>query len=131
MPAKAFVIRFPSGDFEYDMTRRAVPLVGDQLRRRGLLWSVARITQDGIHTVHVERVVGPESRQRERDPGRLPLTSRGDVSVMTETPAEPTERENDEPHPLESEEALSEPRVIEDEHMHAPQPVLTPDPDDD
>jgi len=61
MPAKAFVIRFPNGDYEYDVARRPTPRIGERLRRRGALWSVARITQgaitqDGIDTVHVERV---------------------------------------------------------------------------
>ena len=61
MPARAFVIRFPNGDFEYDLTRRPVPAVGERMRRRGEMWSVARITQGaitrgGIDTVHVERV---------------------------------------------------------------------------
>ncbi len=61
MPAKAFVIRFPNGDYEYDVARRPTPRIGETLRRRGALWSVARITQgvitqDGIDTVHVERV---------------------------------------------------------------------------
>jgi hypothetical protein len=60
MPAKAFVIRFPNGEYEYDLTRRPVPAVGETMRRRGGLWSVARITQGaitqgGIDTVHVER----------------------------------------------------------------------------
>jgi hypothetical protein len=61
MPAKAFVVRFPNGDYEYDLTRRPTPAVGETMRRRGGLWSVARITQGaitqgGIDTVHVERV---------------------------------------------------------------------------
>ena len=30
MPARAFVIRFPNGDFEYDFTRRALPRIGDR-----------------------------------------------------------------------------------------------------
>ena len=61
MPATAFVIRFPNGDYEYDLTRRAAPAIGETVRRKGVLWKVARITQgattqDGIDTVHVERV---------------------------------------------------------------------------
>jgi hypothetical protein len=61
MPARAFVIRFPNGDYEYDVAWRPTPRIGQTLRRRGALWSVARITQgaitqDGIDTVHVERV---------------------------------------------------------------------------
>ncbi len=61
MPAKAFVIRFPNGDFEYDVTRRAIPSIGETVRKQGLLWSVTRITHDsfqrvGVETVHVERV---------------------------------------------------------------------------
>jgi hypothetical protein len=56
MPARAFVIRFPDGDFEYDLTRRAVPSIGETMRRKGMLWSVTRITENGVVTVHVERV---------------------------------------------------------------------------
>jgi hypothetical protein len=58
MPGKAFVIRFPSGDFEYDLTvtGRALPAVGDTMRRRGVLWLVTRITQELVDVVHVERV---------------------------------------------------------------------------
>jgi hypothetical protein len=61
MPAKAFVIRFPNGDYEYNVARRPTPRIGETLRRRGALWLVDRITQgaitqDGIDTVHVEPV---------------------------------------------------------------------------
>ena len=58
MPAKAFVIRYPNGDFEYDLTAtgRALPAVGEKLRRKGVLWLVTRITKDQPDTVHVERV---------------------------------------------------------------------------
>jgi hypothetical protein len=62
MPAKAFVIRFPSGDYEYEPSRRTAPGIGETVRRNGELWKVVRITQsgavtqDGIDTVHVERV---------------------------------------------------------------------------
>ena len=61
------MIRFPNGDFEYDFTRRAIPTIGETMRRQGLLWSVTRITQDrleldGVDTVHVERVHERESK---------------------------------------------------------------------
>jgi hypothetical protein len=61
MPARAFVIRFPNRDYEYDFSRRAAPAIGQTVRRNGELWKVVRITQgaatqDGIDTVHVERV---------------------------------------------------------------------------
>jgi hypothetical protein len=57
MPGKAFVIRFPSGDFEYDLTvtGRTLPAVGDTMRRKGVLWLVTRITQELVEVVHVER----------------------------------------------------------------------------
>ena len=65
IPARAFVIRFPNGDFEYDLSRRALPLVGDTMRKRGLLWSVTKITPKGrapdVATVHVQRVDEPET----------------------------------------------------------------------
>jgi hypothetical protein len=66
MPAKAFVIRFPNGDYEYDFTRRAIPTDGETIRKQGLLWSVTRITHDrlerkGVEIVHVERVDPGES----------------------------------------------------------------------
>lgn len=65
MPGKAFVIRFPSGDFEYDLTvtGRALPTIGDTMRRQGVLWSVVRITPDRVDTVHVERVDAPKSEE--------------------------------------------------------------------
>jgi hypothetical protein len=62
MPAKAFVIRFPNGDYEYELSGRTAPGIGETVRRKGELWKVVRIkqsgaiTQDGIDTVHVERV---------------------------------------------------------------------------
>jgi hypothetical protein len=58
MPGKAFVIRFPSGDFEYDLTvtGRTIPAVGDTMRRKGVLWLVTRISQELVDVVHVERV---------------------------------------------------------------------------
>jgi hypothetical protein len=62
MPARAFVIRFPNGDFEYDFTRLAVPAVGETVRKKGLLWRVTRITQDRPVTVHVARVDAVKSR---------------------------------------------------------------------
>jgi hypothetical protein len=64
MPGKAFVIRFPSGDFEYDLTvtGRALPAVGDTMRRKGVLWLVTRITKEIVEVVHVERV---EARRAE------------------------------------------------------------------
>jgi len=58
MPGKAFVVRFPSGDFEYDLTAtgRDVPAVGDTMSRRGVLWLVTQITQELVEVVHVERL---------------------------------------------------------------------------
>jgi hypothetical protein len=54
MPSRAFVIRFPDGDFEYDLGRRGTPSVGETLRRRGSLWSVTRIDDEAVQTIHVE-----------------------------------------------------------------------------
>lgn len=54
MPTRAFVIKFPDGDFEYDFTRGAVLSVGQTLRRRGSLWSVTGIDGEGVATVYVE-----------------------------------------------------------------------------
>jgi hypothetical protein len=56
------VIRFPNGDYEYDVTRSPVPSIGETMRRKGLLWSVTRITQNGVVTVHVQRVDTRESQ---------------------------------------------------------------------
>ena len=58
MPGKAFAVRFPDGDFEYDLTvtGRPLPAVGDTMRRRGVLWLVTRITRERVEVVHVERV---------------------------------------------------------------------------
>jgi hypothetical protein len=54
MAARAFVIRFPNGDFEYDVTGRAIPSVGETLRRRGMLWRVIRRARNSVLEVHVE-----------------------------------------------------------------------------
>jgi hypothetical protein len=62
MPARAFVIRFPNGDYEYDVGRRAAPTIGDTVRRRGVLWSVTKITQDTVVTLHVERADAPAAQ---------------------------------------------------------------------
>jgi hypothetical protein len=62
MPAKAFVIRFPDGDFEYDMRRAVAPTVGETIRKRGLLWTVTRVTKNEPVTVHVARVDASESK---------------------------------------------------------------------
>jgi len=62
MLTKAFVIRFPNGDFEYDLSRRAVPSIGETLRRKGVLWLVTRITFDRVETLHVERVPAEVSK---------------------------------------------------------------------
>jgi hypothetical protein len=64
IPARSFVIRFPDGDFEYDLTRNDYPEVGDTLRRRGSLWSVTGIEGDVQFTVHVAPADG-EDAQRE------------------------------------------------------------------
>jgi hypothetical protein len=57
MPSRAFVVRFPNGDFEYDVRSRAAPEVGDTMRRRGALWKVTtRDARDAVLTVHVEAV---------------------------------------------------------------------------
>jgi hypothetical protein len=62
MPAKAFVIRFPSGDFEYDMRRAVAPKVGETISKRGRLWRVTQVTQEQPPTVRVTPVDPPESK---------------------------------------------------------------------
>lgn len=66
MPGKAFVIRFPDGDFEYDLTvsGRALPAIGDTMHRKGVLWLVTRITQELVEVVHVERVETRKAEER-------------------------------------------------------------------
>jgi hypothetical protein len=54
MPAQAFVIQFPDGDFEYDFTRGALPSIGQTLRRRGSLWSVTGVDGERVVTIYVE-----------------------------------------------------------------------------
>jgi hypothetical protein len=57
------VIRFPDGDFEYDMTRRLIPAIGETIRRKGVLWLVTRVTTDEpIATVYVEARASESSR---------------------------------------------------------------------
>jgi hypothetical protein len=66
MPAKAVLIRFPDGDYEYEATRRDIPSLGETMRRKGQLWTVTRITGDGPATVHVEPVPGESADRPER-----------------------------------------------------------------
>ena len=57
MPSRAFVVRFPNGDFEYDVRSRAAPEVGETMRRRGALWKVMTLdTRQAVVTVNVEAV---------------------------------------------------------------------------
>ena len=57
MPSMAFVVRFPNGDFEYEVGSRDAPEVGETMRRRGALWKVmTRDVQDAVLTIHVEAV---------------------------------------------------------------------------
>jgi hypothetical protein len=67
MPARAFVIRYPNGDFEYDFTRSPVPSIGDTIRRKRVLWLVTRITREVVDVVHVELA---KARQSEERPAR-------------------------------------------------------------
>jgi hypothetical protein len=49
------VIRFPDGDFQYIVTERQVPSVGETIHRMGAAWLVTRVVHDGASTVYVER----------------------------------------------------------------------------
>jgi hypothetical protein len=53
IPKRAFVIRFPDGDFEYDFTGRDAPSVEERIWRRGALWTVSRIQMEDVLTLHV------------------------------------------------------------------------------
>lgn len=53
MPAKAFIIQFPNGDFEYVMRRRPLPSVGEEIRHGGSQWYVTRTVDDDTPTVFV------------------------------------------------------------------------------
>jgi hypothetical protein len=68
MAGSAFVIVFPNGDFEYGVRQGAAPTIGDKIRRRGVLWSVASITRGSIATLHVERVDAPAASPVHADP---------------------------------------------------------------
>ena len=117
MPARAFVIRFPNGDFEYDFTRRALPRIGDRFKRRGALWQVTSSAQDGGEGIVVVRVSSAQE---------------GKSASMTESTNE-TQRDEDHRHPLESEDALRESadRIEnEEEQGRVPQPGVTADLDD-
>lgn len=116
MPARAFVIRFPNGDFEYDFTRRALPRIGDRFKRRGTLWQVTSSAQDDGEGVVVVRVSSP--------------TQAGTSASMTEPKDENKRDDEDDRHPLESEDALREHAAkVEDEEEQdrAPRPGVTPD----
>jgi hypothetical protein len=49
-------MRYPDGDFEYDFTRQALPVIGDTVQRKGERWRVTRIAGDTVPTAYVERV---------------------------------------------------------------------------
>ena len=63
--ARAFVIRFPNGDFEYDVTRSVAPSVGDTLRRLGRSWRVTRRTGGDVLTIYVERAASGTNQEGE------------------------------------------------------------------
>jgi hypothetical protein len=65
----------------------------------------------------------------EREKVRLPAESKGHCRRMAEA-TEPTNRDDEQQHPIESEEALHEPRDV-DEGERALQTGLTPAPEDD
>jgi len=115
MPARAFVIRFPNGDFEYDLTRRALPRIGDRFKRRRTLWQVTSSAQDGGEGIVVVCVSSPGA---------------GTSASMTEPKDENQRDDEDDGHPLESEDALREHAdkvESEEEQDRAPQPGVTPD----
>ena len=48
------VIRFPNGDFAYDLTDRPPPCGGRDMRRNGVLWVVTQITHEVVHVKPVD-----------------------------------------------------------------------------
>jgi hypothetical protein len=63
VPAKAFVIRFPNGDFEYDFTRRTLPSIGGTIRRKGQPARFSRSDHAGRRlTMYVELVDREQSK---------------------------------------------------------------------
>ena len=56
MATNAFVIRFPTGAYEYRTTLGPLPFLGQRFRIRGELWSVIGISRNGVVSVNVERV---------------------------------------------------------------------------
>lgn len=65
--ARAFIIRFPNGDFEYDLSRSAIPAIGATIRRQGVLWSVVRVKGDVVREIHVEKTAERGARTPPRD----------------------------------------------------------------
>lgn len=65
--ARAFIIRFPNGDFEYDLSRSAIPAIGATIRRQGVLWSVVRVNGDDVREIHVEQTPEQGARAPLRD----------------------------------------------------------------
>ena len=68
-PAKAFVIRFPNGDFEYDVLAVSRPRSARRSAAGGVLWSVTCVNSGAVPTVHVERV----ERERDEPSGETPV----------------------------------------------------------
>jgi hypothetical protein len=58
IPAKALLVRYPNGDFEYDFTRRDFPVIGEKVRRKGELWRVTRIAGSPVPIAYVEPAEG-------------------------------------------------------------------------
>ena len=55
VPGVSFEIRYPSGDYEVDVSgQRSPPVVGDTIRRNGRLWKVITRTDVPAVIVRVE-----------------------------------------------------------------------------
>jgi hypothetical protein len=68
MSTPGFLIRYPNGEYEYSLTQRGIPSIGDHLRRKGSLWVVKHVNGNGNATVFVEPLRDPTMLDRQGSP---------------------------------------------------------------
>jgi hypothetical protein len=59
-----FEIRYPDGDFEFDVTEHGLPSIGETIRRKHRLWRVTRIAYGQRAVLHVKRATRSSESQK-------------------------------------------------------------------
>jgi len=55
----AVVIRFPDGDYEYDLSPSFAPAVGKTIKRKGAWWTIMEIVESTPVTVYIAPTSDP------------------------------------------------------------------------